>query len=210
MSGSAYVQLDRISPLSSRYLTLHSGFTGNVARHIFPSTLIFSQWTRVVGAAGAYAIRGDEVRVLDCFIGSADASNLKRMFPDANFMTTAEAFRKWRPLCADRPLGTITGGTGFCSIVQGGFVTIKGAGIIKLTTGVCVAVLPGALVAAGVGAIASGVVYAACSYGKDTVYLFNCSGPLHHIASDHRTQLQKLYKWQVNDAVLEAGKIKLK
>lgn len=92
LSGAPFIPLSNVPPNCSKYPIFHSGYTGGVARHIFPASIIFTPWSTSAGQAKETWAAQQPKRVVDFLIQSAILPDLPRIFPEANFMATAESF----------------------------------------------------------------------------------------------------------------------
>lgn len=187
--GGDKVPLQSIGPHTSRLATVHTTYTRQCARHLFPVSLLF------------YGDDGRQLRVLDTLIGSVQRRRLHRLFPLADFYVTGSELRAYRPFNYDHRLEVAGGGTLAGGLGQSAVFAWKSAGIIKVTTETCIGVASGtaAVMALGTGVACLGLaVYS--GFSKEIVYLFRATGPVADLPADHKDGLKRLYDWKIGHA----------
>jgi hypothetical protein len=173
--------------LTSRYISIHTGFTDGLARHIVSASFTFHPTIDETNTCS----------ILECIIENVHVTKLGQIFPHANFLTHNEDFRTYRPRVARNPGRLGFGGFGLSGLLQGVCAHIKGYGLIKLATGACVGAIPGTMLIVLAGGLVSGGVYLYSTHGADTVCLFSSDGRVEQLKEQHRAALHESFKWKI-------------
>ena len=194
-TGAAVITAKHFGPWTSRYLSISTGYTaGNgvgVSRHIFDMATTFYPHNGGATPGGRSKTIYDHTRSEE----KDDKKSLSSLFPTAQFYCRRGVRDKWA-IVHDKPKTTVGVGGAVGGACQAVCTYAKGVGICKAVTGLCIGVLPGALVATmGGGVLATGLVLVS-GRGADDMLLYDAKGPI-ALPSDHIANLQKQHAWKV-------------